>query len=136
MDAGNDSNARTAPPHLAMASRALGELGPSPYSFEERTAVRDSPERRLLLAVLADALNVHDRYGTARGGEAGRRALEVERWVASEAMETPFAFVRICEALEIDPSPIRQHVRRIRLARLAGPDAGPNAEERRGGRTR
>jgi len=95
-----------------MASGGGGEPGAS--------AIRDSPERRLLLAALADALTVYDRYGTAREGDAGRRALEIERWVASDSMETPFAFVRICEALEIDPSPIRQHVRRIRLARLAG----------------
>lgn len=133
MDAGNDSSARTGP-RVLMVGRVRDELQPS--TFEERTAVRDSPERRLLLAVLADALNVCDRYGTARGGEAGRRVLEVERWVASESMETPFAFVRICEALEIDPEPIRQHVRRIRLARLAATVPGPNAEERRGGRTR
>ena len=132
MDAGNDSGARTETP-LATAGRALDELGPT--TFEERSAVRDSPERRLLLAVLGDALTVYERHGPARGGEAGRRALEVERWVASEAMETPFAFIRICEALEIDPGPIRQHVRRIRLARLAGPDPGPKVEDSRG-RTR
>ena len=136
MDAGNDRGARFEAP-ISTAGRELGELGDfGPSGFEERTALRDSPERRLLLAVLADALNVYERHGTARGGEAGRRALEVERWVASEAMETPFAFIRICEALEIDPAPIRQHVRRIRLARLAGPEPGPNVEERRGGRTR
>lgn len=133
MNASNDSSARSGS-SLEGAGRALDELGPS--SFDERTGVRDSPERRLLLAVLADALNVYERHGTARGGEAGRRALEVERWVASDAMETPFAFVRICEALEIDPGPIRRHVRRIRLARLAGPEPVPKAEESRGGRTR
>lgn len=133
MDAGNDSNARVGTTLLAPGG-SLDELGAA--AFEDRTPVRDSPERRLLLAVLADALDVCERYGSARGGEAGRRALEVERWVASEAMDTPFAFVRICEALEINPGPVRQYVRRIRLARLAGPEPGPNAEERRGGRTR
>jgi len=55
----------------------------------------DMPEKRLMLAVLFDAVVQLHRRGSAR-------AVEVTRWIRSES-NSPFAFNSICEAFEIDP---------------------------------
>ena len=55
----------------------------------------DMPEKRLMLAVLFDAVVQLHRPGSAS-------AVEVTRWIRSES-DAPFAFNSICEAFAIDP---------------------------------
>jgi hypothetical protein len=56
----------------------------------------DMPEKRLMLAVLFDAVVQLHRPGSAS-------AVEVTRWIRSES-NSPFAFNSICEAFEIEPN--------------------------------
>jgi hypothetical protein len=65
--------------------------------YFDRLAARasDMPEKRLMLAVLFDAVVQLHRPGSTR-------AVEVVRWIRSES-NSPFAFNSICEAFEIDP---------------------------------
>jgi hypothetical protein len=56
----------------------------------------DMPEKRLMLAVLFDAVVQLHRPGSAT-------AVEVTRWIRSES-NSPFAFNSICEAFEIEPN--------------------------------
>jgi hypothetical protein len=64
-----------------------------------------SPEKRLALAVLADAVR--------QIREGDHRATDDEAWLASPAVDDPFAFVRICEVLGLDPDHLRRGLRRM-----------------------
>ena len=61
-------------------------------------------ELRLMAAVLEDAVNILRKRPRSR---AGREARE---WLASRDTTWPFAFERICEALDLDSSNIRREV--------------------------
>ena len=84
-------------------------------------ATRGQAERRLLLAVLQDALltlAVHARRGTRK---SNRLAEEVRRWVASDSRSHPFTFGAICDILGLDPSYIRCSLRRLHHADMPLP---------------
>jgi hypothetical protein len=61
-------------------------------------------ELRLMVAVLEDAVNVLRKRPRSR---AGREARE---WIASRDTTWPFAYERICEALNLDAESIRREV--------------------------
>jgi hypothetical protein len=65
------------------------------------------PEKRLMLAVLENAVSVLLRDAPVRDGRAGRHVAEAEEWVASDAVDWPFTFLNVCHALELDPGYIR-----------------------------
>jgi len=70
------------------------------------------PERRLMLAVLEEAVNDHQRHVVA-SGTAGRRLFcEAHAWIASHDTQWPYSFVNICEALGLDPGALRAGLRR------------------------
>jgi hypothetical protein len=72
-----------------------------PEQYFDRLALRasDIPEKRLMFAVLLDAVILLRRRHTPGAAEA-------ERWVRGEDGddESPFCFRNVCEALGIDPS--------------------------------
>jgi hypothetical protein len=61
-------------------------------------------ELRLMAAVLEDAINVLRKRPRSR---AGREARE---WLGSNEAHWPFAFERICEALDLDADSVRRQV--------------------------
>ncbi len=93
------------------------------------TALRSqlTPERRLMAAVLEDAVNCFLKYRFATDRRSRRFFREADEWVMSEDMEWPFSFERICDALGLDPSYLRRGLRRWR----ARP---PTHDQRNGGR--
>jgi hypothetical protein len=71
-------------------------------------------ELRLMAAVLEDAINIIRKRPRSR---AGREARE---WLASRDATWPFAYERICEALELDADRVRREVAgRNAVSRLA-----------------
>ncbi len=65
-------------------------------------------ERRLMLAVLQDAVECYQKYALARDPK-GRMLFEDSReWVDSREREWPFAFENICEVLGLNPEYIRR----------------------------
>ena len=92
-----------------------------PEQFDElrgRGVVR-SPEHRLMLAVLEDAVHTYQMGAGALRNQ--RLAQETEEWFASQETGSPFAFVTICEAFGIDPEWVRAGLGRWRARRAAGP---------------
>jgi len=81
-----------------------------PAQLSERFAggARLQPEKRLQVAVLADAVLTFHRLAGRERARARRLFAEVEAWFASEDATTPFTFVGICESLKFDPSYIRR----------------------------
>ena len=61
-------------------------------------------ELRLMAAVLEDAIHVLRKRPRSR---AGREARE---WLHSDDRNWPFAYERICEALDLDPNQVRNRI--------------------------
>lgn len=77
------------------------------------------PERRLMLALLVDAVRCYQTGVTAPGGSHTRLFLEAERWLFTARRDAAFAFEDICDVLEIDPGYFRRGLRHWRARRLA-----------------
>jgi len=71
----------------------------------------DMPEKRLMLAVLLDAI-----IQLRRPGSTG--AIEATEWIRDEACESPFSFPVVCEALGLDATYLTRGV--FAWARNAG----------------
>ena len=66
-----------------------------PVQFFTHTARSDTPERRLMLAVLMDAIL------ELQGGDA-QEVVDAERWIRDETEHVPISFTEACESLGIE----------------------------------
>ena len=83
-----------------------------PAQYFTRTA--PSPERRLMIAVLADAVQTWEKCA-GRCARCGRPPVdEVDAWFASDDVSWPFAFLCICHQLGFDPGYIRSGIAQLR----------------------
>jgi hypothetical protein len=80
-------------------------------SFE---GARLQPEKRLQLAVLADAVLTYRRWVGDEPARARHVFVEVETWFASDDADGPFTFITICDSLKLDPDYIRRGLRQWR----------------------
>ncbi len=80
----------------------------------QQTGRQEIPERRLVSAILADAINCFKRQGLASGRGSRRAAYESERWIMSADRDWPFSFENICEVLDIDAKWLRSSLLRWR----------------------
>ena len=80
-----------------------------PEQFAETTRALEvaEPERRLLLAVLCDAIVVYQRRVVGAGGTR-LAPNEAERWILSDDRRWLFSFVNVCDALGIAHEPLRR----------------------------
>src|SRR5262245_55754944 len=97
-----------------------------PSQLDAGPHVGMQPEKRLMLAVLDNAVLLVLHGGTARDERTRRHAAEASRWLASDAGHWPFAFVNVCQVLGLDPSWVRAGVCRQAKAPAAShrPRAG------------
>ncbi|MFQ5664846.1 MAG: hypothetical protein ACE5I7_00280 [Candidatus Binatia bacterium] len=107
-------------------------LVPAQFWPQEAPDGRGEPERRLMRAVLQDAVLSLSTYSRQRTGRARRIVGEVEMWMASNARSYPFAFATICDVLELDADHVRKAIREWNLA-LVSP---PRGRRTHAGRTR
>ena len=96
-----------------------GRLMPEQYDdLVRRRRVIDG-EKRLMLAVLEDAIRTYLRNVNAKDGERRREFLEVKSWFNSERLgqgnQTVFSFENLCETLGIEPVSLRQRLRAMTL---------------------
>ena len=75
---------------------------------------RIQPEKRLQVAVLADAVLTFYRWAGVERARARRLLAEVEVWFASDEADGPFTFIAICDSLGFDPNYIRRGLQRWR----------------------
>jgi hypothetical protein len=78
------------------------------------------PVKRLMLAVLEDAMRCYQTYAGSRSLTQRRLFVEAEAWLLDRRADGPFAFVTVCETLGIDPNCLREGLRRWRLQQLDG----------------
>ena len=81
---------------------------PSQFFDRLHTNAARHPEQRLMLAVLADAVTVFQRYAGGSTPRARRRFAEAAEWFLSSENDGPFSFTNVCEALALDPEYIRR----------------------------
>ena len=87
-----------------------------PSQFFDRVQIDASlqPEKRLMLAVLEDAVGMFQKYVTASTRRGQRLFTEAEEWFAADATDWPFGFENICQALGLEPTYIRNGLWRWR----------------------
>ena len=93
-------------PELAPDSILPAQLGDGPLG-----GARIQPEKRLQLAVLADAVLTFHRWAGVAHPRARRLFAEVDGWFASDDADGPFTFITICDSLSFDPAYIRRGLR-------------------------
>lgn len=90
-------------------------------AYLPRSQTSLQPEKRLMVAVLEDAVETLRRHGAARDHRGHRLFLETSTWFASNDATEHFSFLNICHALDLEPSYLRAGLRRLRQAQPAAP---------------
>ena len=85
-----------------------------------RTLGIGEPEKRLMAAVLKDAIQAYHAMAGRPSPRARALLHELENWFGSDDMVYPFAFRRICEALALDPGWMRDGLARWRASQAPG----------------
>src|ERR1700741_2496046 len=98
-------------------------LTPAQYYGGLRTSHPEmNATKRLLLAVLEDALRCLQTYAENPNPAHRQASAEAEAWILDRRAKGPFAFVSICEALGIQPDHLREGIRQWRLQLSDGQD--------------
>jgi hypothetical protein len=66
------------------------------------------PEKRLMLAILEDAVNCFQENLSAESGKRKILFNDVEQWIRADGSDWVFSFDHICEALGLTPAYVRQ----------------------------
>ena len=80
------------------------------FTQRERRNARDSI-RRLMCAILEDAVNVYTKE--ANSSRPSHTFRETRRWIDSNDRKWVFSFLRICQALDLDPTSVRRSIRTL-----------------------
>lgn len=95
----------------ACGDTALPDCAVVPEQFfapPHHSAAHKSGVKRLLLAVLQDAVACWFRYQHARNARGQRLFRETHAWFWATEQDSLFAFEHICAQLQLDPDYIRQ----------------------------
>jgi hypothetical protein len=70
-----------------------------------------TPEQRLALALLTDAINVYQKGALSRISRARRLYIDAEAWImADRGHPAALGFVTVCDALGINPALLRRRL--------------------------
>ncbi|MGE0823405.1 MAG: hypothetical protein AB7G75_33375 [Candidatus Binatia bacterium] len=92
---------------------------PSQFFDRIRAERSSQPEKRLMLAVMEDAIATFQK--SVQGATRRQRRLlrETEEWIGSEDDSWPFSFENICVALDIEAEYLRKGIREWKSSLLA-----------------
>ncbi len=91
-----------------------------PSQFFGLTAAHHlSCEQRLMLAVLADAINILQGDRNLASKRRRQRFAEARQWLLKEDKRWPFSFDNVCEALGFEPETLRHRL--IAMSEPAAP---------------
>ena len=86
----------------------LDTLLPVQYFETCRRKIPIEPEKRLMLAVLADALTCFQKYLAARKRKGKNLFREAEEWIFGEDGDHLFSFENVCAVIGLDPPYVRR----------------------------
>jgi hypothetical protein len=88
----------------------------TPLQFFDRALTESTlvPEKRLMLAVLEDAIASFQRNFIQARHNHDADDCDVESWLESDDMSWPFSFASICQALDMEPEYLRRGLQRWR----------------------
>ena len=95
-------------------------LTPEQFYDSRRDDSTIRPVKKLMMAILEDALRCFQNNADAKGGPRKRLFSEAEQWLIGEGGEGPFSFETVCETLGIEPQFLRRGLRDWRTQQLAG----------------
>ena len=95
-------------------------LTPDQYYDERRDDSTMRPIKRLMLAVLEDALRCMQKYADVRSGARRLMFREAEYWLCREGGHALFSFTMVCETLGIEPEYLRSGLRKWRKTQPHG----------------
>jgi hypothetical protein len=114
------SRARLQEPSLHSALQPEGVM-PVQFYGPRREGEQVEGVKRLMCAILEDALRRFERNLGARAVVRYREFREVENWLFGDTeSEGPFSFENVCDALSVDPSRLRRVISERRANILAG----------------
>jgi hypothetical protein len=83
-------------------------LLPDQYLDTFRRKLYLEPEKKLMLAILEDAIACFQKYAFARDSKGKALFSEAEEWIQEGTAGGIFAFDSVCEVLGLNPSYLRQ----------------------------
>ncbi len=98
-------------------------ITPEQFYDSRRDDSAIAPVKRLMMAVLEDALRCFQNNSNAKSGPRKRLFAEAEQWLCGETGDGPFSFDTVCETLGIEPAFLRGGLRQWRDQQLAGVSA-------------
>ncbi len=93
-------------------------LLPEQYLDTFRRKLHLEPEKKLVLAVLEDAIACFQKYVFAREGKSKTLFQEAEDWVWDTNNDWLFSFANVCETLGFNPAYMRQGLAQWRAQKL------------------
>lgn len=95
-------------------------LLPDQYLETFRRKFHLEPEKKLMLAVLEDAIACFQKYVFARDGKGKVLFQEAEEWVQEKSGDWLFSFANVCETLGFAPDYLRQGLMHWKANKLEG----------------
>jgi hypothetical protein len=95
-------------------------LTPDQFYDERRDDSALRPIKRLMLAILEDALRCLHKHAGAKNGARRRIYREAEQWLCGQGGSAIFSFTVVCETLGIEPDYLRSGLRQWRDTQLHG----------------
>jgi len=92
-------------------------LLPSQHAEATRSQDLGRPERRLMLAILSDAIVLLQKFAGDVRTSGRREVRETERWILSDDQRWPCSFVNVCDALGLAHEPLRRMLMRWKTSR-------------------
>jgi len=86
---------------------------PAQWGAERGHNAALQPEKRLMLAVLIDAIELVLPDGGAVNARKAKLIRRAAEWICSNDREWAFSFVNICEALGVEPARLRKGIARF-----------------------
>jgi len=113
-----------------MSDHSVGEA--NPYLFQPDTMLPSQyyaaalrrkgalkPERRLIIAVLQDAIECYQKNLFAREGKARQLFADAEEWIDSGDRTHYFSYENLCEILDMNPEFVRRGLHKWREQQMA-----------------
>ena len=94
-----------------------------PFQYAQANRRRDHlhPEKKLMFAVLTDAIECFRRHISTKSRRGQKIFAEAENWISSRDELSLFSFEHVCEALDLDSGYLRTGLMRWRADQQAAP---------------